>query len=112
MALAAVGGGHARDEQRRAAERQRDVRAVERRHPAVAEPRARADDPGPGPDDRGVPAERRDAVMERARRADRLQLAAVGRAGRDVPGEQPGPAQGGDRRGSARPGSAPPSVCT
>ena len=37
--------------------------------------------------------------MDRARRANSLQLAAVARAGRDVPCEQPGPAQGGDHAG-------------
>ncbi len=93
VALAAVAGGHARDQQCRASQRQSHVGAVERRHPAVAEPRARADDPGAGADDRRVPAEHADAVVERARRAHGLELAAVGRARGDVAREQPLSAQ-------------------
>ena len=76
-----------------AAERERHVGGVERRHAAVPERRAGADDPGAGPANRRVPAQLAEAVMQRARRADRLGLAAVGGARSYVPGEQAPPAQ-------------------
>ncbi len=55
----------------------------------VAEPRI----PGPGADDRGVPAEPPRGGVDRADDADRLVLAAVGRPGGDVRREQPAVAQ-------------------
>ena len=84
MAQAAVAGAqvrarHARDEQRRAAERKRRVGRVERLQAAVAERRARAEDPGPGSRDGRVPAELRQAVVQRGGHRDRLAVGATER---------------------------------
>ncbi len=69
---------------------------VERRHPAVAEPGRRAEDPGARADDDRLPAEPARGRVEAADEADRLVLAAVGGAGGDVAAEQPALAQLGD----------------
>ena len=112
VARALVAGGHPRHEQRRAAERERRVGGVERGHAAVAERRARADDPGTGPAHRRVPAERAQAVVQRAGGRDRLALAAERRAGRQVAGQQARARAACRTVRECPPGSAPPSVCT
>ena len=63
MALARVALGHPRAEHDVAAERERRVRGVQRDHPAVAQARGAAEDPGTGalPHDVGVLRRARDA---------------------------------------------------
>src|SRR3954452_18658689 len=87
VALPRVRLGHPRYEQRAAAQRERGVRVVERRKPAVTELRGRPDDAGPRTDDRAVPA-LREPGPQGARDRDRLLLASERRARCDVRGDQ------------------------
>jgi hypothetical protein len=88
VALALVRARHPRAEHGRQAEGERRVRGVERRHPAVAEPGRRAEDPRPWADDDRLPPEPTGGRVEAAHEADRLVLAPVGGTGGHVAAEQ------------------------
>src|SRR5918997_1033242 len=107
MARARVAGGHAGNEHGPRAEGEAHVRDIARGEAAVPERAPRADDAGPGADDRGVPTERVAPCGERASHRDRLVLAPKGLPGGDVPSEQAARAQLADRaREAAREGAA------
>ena len=110
VALAGVGGGEAGGDQGRELEGEGGVGAVEGGDAAVAELGVGADDARAGADDRRVPAEPA-AGVEGADRTQRVALAAVGRGGRDVAGEEATLRNSATSRES-EPGSAPPPLCT
>jgi hypothetical protein len=66
---------------------------VQRSHAAVAKARRRAQDPGARAGDHRVPPEPPRRRIQCADHADRLVLAPVRGAGRDVAGDQPQAAQ-------------------
>ena len=84
MARTLIARGHTRDQQRRAAERKRDVRGVKRDHAAMPERRARADDPRPRTADRRIPTQLAQPVVQGAGGADRLLLATERRSRGEV----------------------------